>query len=433
MQSVRKQCVFIPGKNWRLSLSELISFLYYRGISFTIEEFAREFFELEADTEIGIDDLGGFIKEGAIKAELPTDVVRRAFLKNEGDARVSIQKQIISSEIATRIISKARNKVLFGVSVYSADRSLRGSSNRIHRFTGSLIKDSLIARGVKSDFMGFSGRLFPQLTHVEVLKKQLVEKEAEVLVCVGRERTLIATTTSVHNPFEFQKRDVEKPVERRIFALPPRLARTLVNLSGCTPGKSFLDPFCGVGTILQEALLSKARVIGVDVNPWCVKAARQNLEWLVKEYELNGADFTILQGDARKLSHRVRNVDCIATEPDLGPALRHFPTKSYAAKIIRKLEPVYFDFLEEAFRMLKPSGRLLIITPCFQTRSGEDVATHFADKAVEVGFECIFPFKTAIFKNQEKAVEKLASLHSIVDVAGRHKVGREIHIFQKFG
>jgi hypothetical protein len=43
----------------------------------------------------------------------------------------------------------------------------------------------------------------------------------------------------------------------------------------------------------------------------------------------------ILQGDSRKLTAKIREgVDCIATEPDLGPALRQVPTESYAARII---------------------------------------------------------------------------------------------------
>ena len=79
--------------------------------------------------------------------------------------------------------------------------------------------------------------MFAQLSHVEVLKKILVENKGEILICVGKEETWIAATTAVHNPFEFQKRDVYKPNQRKIFAMPPRLARIMVNLSGCTPGK----------------------------------------------------------------------------------------------------------------------------------------------------------------------------------------------------
>jgi tRNA G10 N-methylase Trm11 len=64
--------------------------------------------------------------------------------------------------------------------------------------------------------------------------------------------------------------------------MPPRLAKIMLNLSHCKPGKIFLDPFCGVGTILQEALLIQATVVGIDANSWCIAAAQTNLEWAKK-------------------------------------------------------------------------------------------------------------------------------------------------------
>jgi tRNA G10 N-methylase Trm11 len=427
--------VFIPGKNWKLSLAELASFLETRKIAFVMREFSREFFEVNADAgadDVTMDGFGGFIKIGVVKGILQTELLERFFVKRDSLAKSQIEESVTSSRAVDKRLGDSGSKELFGVSVYCADRSLRGFSNRIQRFVGSSIKKDLAAQGVKADFMGFSAdRKLPQLTHVEVLKKQLVEKGAEVLFCIGRDQTLIATTTAVHNPFEFQKRDADKPVERRIFAIPPRLARIMVNLSGCTLGKTFLDPFCGVGTMLQEALLSGARVVGADLNPWCVKAARENLEWLTREYELKEADFRVLHGDARRLSSRVRGVDCIATEPDLGPALRHAPTNVYAAKIVAKLEPLYFGFLEDAFNVLNVGGRLVIVTPYFQTRSGEPVATRFAEKAEEVDFKRVFPFKNEFFERDGEAERKLMELASLVDVSERHRVGREIHVFQK--
>ncbi|HJW65542.1 MAG TPA: methyltransferase domain-containing protein [Candidatus Bathyarchaeia archaeon] len=431
----KTECVFIPGKNWRLSLAELVSFLDTRKTDFAVREFSREFFEVNinaSDSFVSADDFGGIIKIGVVKRAFPTQLLKNFFIENDKSAKAQIKENIASSSLVAGMLEKVTGKHLFGVSVYCADRSLRGSSNRIHRFVGSSIKSELATEGVKSDFMGFSrDRQFPQLTHVEVLKKGLVEKSAEVLFCVGREQTLMATTIGVHDPFEFQKRDVGKPVERRIFAMPPRLARIMVNLVGCTPGKTLLDPFCGVGTILQEALLSRARVVGVDLNPWCVKGARENLEWLTKEYELKEADFTVLQGDARRLSSRVREVDCIATEPDLGPALRDVPTNAYAEKMVAKLEPLFFGFFEDAFKSLKAEGRLVVVTPYFQTRSGKPVATRFVQKAVEVGFKQVSPFKKESFAYDGEAEQNLAGMVSLFDVAERHKTGREIHVFQK--
>jgi tRNA G10 N-methylase Trm11 len=124
-------------------------------------------------------------------------------------------------------------------------------------------------------------------------------------------------------------------------------------------------------------------------------------------------------------------VDCIATEPDLGPALRDVPTNAYAAKIVAKLEPLYFGFFEDAFKSLKAEGRLVVVTPYFQTRSGKPVATRFAEKAAEIGFKQVSPFKKESFAHDGEAEQNLAAMVSLFDVAERHKTGREIHVFQK--
>jgi tRNA G10 N-methylase Trm11 len=282
--------------------------------------------------------------------------------------------------------------------------------------------------------MGFSkDRKFAQLSHVEVLKKNLVENKAEVLLCIGKEETWVATTVAVHNPFEFQKRDIYKPNQRKIFAMPPRLARIMVNLSSCTPGKVLLDPFCGVGTLLQEALLARAKVVGVDINPWCVKAANENLEWLRREYSLEGAEFRVLQGDVSRLAQKIgqETVDCIVTEPDLGPALRQVPTGPYALKIIQKLEPLYFGFVEEAYRVLKRNGRLVLVTPYINTRSGQSVTMSIGEKLGNCGFKRVQPLTKEMFSENAMGVEGLISATSLVEVDERHKIGREIHIYEK--
>ncbi len=235
----------------------------------------------------------------------------------------------------------------------------------------------------------------------------------------------------MHNPFEFQKRDVEKPVQRKIFAIPPRLARIMINLAGCTPGKILLDPFCGVGTILQEALISRVRVIGLDINKWCVEAAKRNLAWLKQEYSLENVEYSVLQGDARRLRSKIRDeVDCIVTEPDLGPALRDMPTISYAERIISKLTPLFSDFLREAHAVLSVGGRLVLVTPYLKTRSGGPVTMPVSDLASRVGLETVKPFEGVRFGDFE-AASPLRDMQLLIEVEERHLIGRSIHIFQK--
>jgi tRNA G10 N-methylase Trm11 len=427
---------FIPGKNWKLSLAELVAYLKARNYGFAVCEFTPAFFTVNVTGSLSastIADLGGIIKIGRVVANVDTLTVKEAFLQRSKQAQAQVKLSLSSSRIADKMLEASSGKSVFGVSVYCPDVPFHLVSKIIQRFLGSSLKHELAAQGRKLGFMGFPRtRREPQLSHIEVLRKGLVERNAEILFCIGKKQTAVSTTVAVHNPFEFQKRDIGRPVQRRIFAIPPRLARIMVNLASCTPGKSLLDPFCGVGTILQEALLSKARVIGMDMNPWCVKATRENLEWIKKEYVLEQAEYAVLQGDSRRLTSRIQQeVDCIATEPDLGPPLRHIATIPYATKIVDKLKPLYYDFLGEAHKTLKEGGRLVLVTPYIKTRSEKPVTMSLEEKAVTVGFKKAYPFPREILPTDGIAQEKLTKMASFVDMGIRHKIGREIHIFQK--
>jgi len=428
--------VFIPGKNWKLSLAELVSFLEARQVKFEIVAFSREFFIVniyEGAEARDIADFGGIIKIGNVVKIFSTGLLTEAFLVESKESKTRIKEEIATNSLIDGMLEKASGKYTFGVSVYNSVDALRPVSKNIQRFVGSAIKQELRSHGVKAGFMGFSkDRQQPQLTHVEVLKKNMVENKAEALLCIGKQQTWLAVTTGVHNPFEFQKRDVGKPRQRKIFAMPPRLARIMVNLSFCTPGNVLLDPFCGVGTILQEALLAKASVVGMDLNPWCVEAAKENLEWLTNEYGLKTAEFRVLRGDALGMARKIgQKVDCVVTEPDLGPALRDVPTTPYALKIVEKLKPLFLGFLTEAYRVLVSGGRLVIVTPYFKTRSGKPVRMPVEEKAGEIGFRRAYPFRKEFFAGDDEAVQRLVGTRSLWDVAERHKVGREIHVFQK--
>jgi tRNA G10 N-methylase Trm11 len=427
---------FISGKNWKLSLAELTSYLEARNIQFKVTDFSRTFFAVKTEKPLNpamIDDLGGILKIGETAAFLPTSLMEEAFLKENKQAKQQVQAALPLSDLADKMPAVSSGKLVFGVSVYwAAETPFNTAANAIQRFLGSKLKDELKAQGKKTRFMGFPrDRTQPQLTPVEVLKQGLVETHAEILLCIGKTQTSISATVAVHNPFEFQRRDVEKPVQRKIFGISPRIAKIMVNLTQCTEGKVFLDPFCGVGNILMEALLMKARVIGMDINRWCVEAARRNLEWLTSEYSLGDADYGVLQGDTRYLTSKIREeVDCIATEPDLGPALRELPTTPYAEKIVENLRPLFEDFLREASEVLRENGYLVLVTPYVKTRAGKPVRMNIHEIAQNAGFQPVQPYQKPFFE-ENKPVPPLSEAFAFIDVDERHKIGREISIFQK--
>lgn len=63
-------------------------------------------------------------------------------------------------------------------------------------------------------------------------------------------------------------------------ALPSRAARALVNIAAGTsqPGTlRLIDPCCGMGTVLIEAMSMGMSIAGIDANPLAVRGARNNL------------------------------------------------------------------------------------------------------------------------------------------------------------
>jgi tRNA G10 N-methylase Trm11 len=124
-------------------------------------------------------------------------------------------------------------------------------------------------------------------------------------------------------------------------------------------------------------------------------------------------------------------VDCIVTEPDLGPALRQVPTAPYAGKILARLKPLYWGFLEEAYRVLKKGGRLVLVAPYMRTRSGKPVTMPVGAKAVSIGFKRVYLFQEKVFAEEVEVKREMADMASFVDAEERHKVGREIFVFQK--
>jgi tRNA G10 N-methylase Trm11 len=170
----------------------------------------------------------------------------------------------------------------------------------------------------------------------------------------------------------------------------------------------------------------------MDIDPWCVKASRINLDWLKNEYALKEAEYSVFLGDSRKLTANIgkETVDCIATEPDLGPPLLHRPTESNAKRITNKLEPLYCDFLDGAYEILRPGGNLVLVTPWIRTRSRGFITLDFHGRTEALGFRTVPLFKDEIFGDEVPYTE-MRTEQPLVDVGMKHKVGRRISLLQK--
>jgi tRNA G10 N-methylase Trm11 len=142
------------------------------------------------------------------------------------------------------------------------------------------------------------------------------------------------------------KRDMNKPERREHLAISPRLSKILINLSGVKDRELLLDPFCGVGGILQEALLKKISVYGSDIDANAIKSALQNFKWLKENYKVM-SPYILERRDVGKIIDKQFNG--VATETPLGEVVRKRPNDRDADRIIRNFE----RFIIPALRSLK--------------------------------------------------------------------------------
>ncbi|MFH1294594.1 MAG: hypothetical protein ABIH90_01465 [Candidatus Aenigmatarchaeota archaeon] len=378
--------LFILGKNHELSTAEIVAYLESRNVDFSIADHTEMFVIVSAD---GLpkdmpSDLGGIIKFGEV-------------LSSGGNVN-----EIINSLDEIDIGADFPEKGLFVVSSYGA-----GSTEEI----GRKLKARLKSMGLKAGLLKHNS---PTVSHTEVVRRGLEGRE--FLLCKGG-GWWFGRTTTAHNPFEFQKRDVKRPEQRVKLSMPPRLARIMLNMSGLKGKGKVLDPLCGLGTIPQEGVLMGYVMYGSDVDEEAVKACKDNMKWLKQNYDIKPPE--IARMDARRLSWPDGHFDAIVTEPVLGPPLKSYPKIKQAEAIVRKLEPLYRDSIKELVRVLKTGGRLVMTSPMFRVHN-EIYRIDIEAIAKEAGASEIDPLEG-----------RMQHDFPLNDFEDRHRTLREVHILVK--
>jgi tRNA G10 N-methylase Trm11 len=138
-----------------------------------------------------------------------------------------------------------------------------------------------------------------------------------------------------------------------------------------------LDPFCGVGTILIEAVLQGVNCIGIDKNPSQIISATRNLAWISKEYGSRTLGLCSLEvGDAEKIGIILKDkeVDAVVTEPILLPRFTSMPSIEKAKKMINKASRIYSSSLYSIGGVVKKGGRIVLVVPSLKTYEGKEVS-----------------------------------------------------------
>ncbi len=224
-------------------------------------------------------------------------------------------------------------------------------------------------------------------------------------------KTTIAETVAVTNPKLLKERDLGRPAVDYMKVISLRLARMLINIGMLHPGETMLDPFCGSGTILHEALLKGYHVIGCDNDTEAITQAKKNIAWVQKTYHTQ-THVKLYQMNATSLSTVLRpnSVDAIITEPYLGPYLKRLPTLDEAMRTTRHLTNLYDKLFRELTIILKDNKHIVMIFPVFKTLENKTVRIHI---------------------NQFTTAHHFTILATVPYQPPKSKIGREIVVLQK--
>lgn len=178
---------------------------------------------------------------------------------------------------------------------------------------------------------------------------------------------------------QIEARDMEKPVRRENLAISPRLAKILINLSEVKPGETLLDCFCGIGVILEEALLQGIDVVGIDRDKDAIEGAKKNL----RHFGIEKENFMLMNLDST--TAKIPKVQGIATEPDLRETLKRSLSEKTAMKALSKYEGLMIRVLNN-FK-LKVSGKIAFTGPCIKTWTKKRFSCNIARILDETGLK----------------------------------------------
>jgi tRNA (guanine10-N2)-dimethyltransferase len=245
---------------------------------------------------------------------------------------------------------------------------------------------------------GRSVRLVPnkgaELNTAQVIHNKLTTPNGWELVFVrSGEKTLVAQTVSVQDIDSYSERDFGRPKrDARVGMLPPKLAQLLINLATgpneflavkdqlsndivCMlpedvqkmhaerANTTLLDPFCGTGVVLQEALLMGYKAVGTDLEQRMVDYSRQNLEWLSLKHPHVTNNYQLAAGDATTATWPP--VHMIATESYLGRPFTAAPTAEVLAQTVSDCNVIIKKFLQNIHGQLEPGTRLCLAIPAW--------------------------------------------------------------------
>lgn len=376
--------IAILGRQPKLSLAELESLFGAEKLT-VINSYAAL---VDTDEPLPQTQLGGTMKSAKLLTRLQKTDLSGAF--------AHLQKTI-----PDHLTHLPEGKLQLGVSCYGFDVKADWIVRKVLGLK-KVIKNS-----------GRSVRIIenkkPELESAQVLYNKLtVVLGWEILLIKDGNDVIVGQTSSVQNIDDYSKRDFDRPKrDSYVGMLPPKLAQIMINLAvgQLVDGKwqmensktnkqrqTVIDPFCGTGVVLQEALLMGYGVLGSDISQKMVEYTRVNLDWLQEKYEMKNMYYDVEVADA--ITHKwplsvIQSSDsniAIVCETYLGKPLVSQPADSELVKIMSEANDIAEKFLSNIAPQLKQDARLCLALPAWYLKNGEYHHLKVLDHLTDLGY-----------------------------------------------
>ena len=397
--------IALLGRQPEISIAELAAVF---GAD-CVNRISQQFAEVQT-SQFDITTLGGTVKCAKVITELPASRTDKASLL--------AASRFITQHYQAKW-AHSPHKITLGLSAYNLAVGARDVQK-----TGLILKSSLKKSGT-------SLRLIPNdqpalstaTAHNNKLSGSPYKVELLLIKTTDR-RLIIAESRGVQNITAYPRRDRHRP-KRDAFVgmLPPKLAQIMLNLAlgagsltrqrshdnsvtrsafslsdksmvlrtalpdafdleettGSRAAVTILDPFCGTGTVLQEALLAGYDIVGTDLSQKMVDYTTENLSWLQSTFTAPsrpvGRVIDIHQADAT--THHWPNgkhLTAVVCETYLGQPFSAPPAPQKLAEVAGNCNHIITGFLSNIRLQLAPNTPLCIAVPAWYDASGW--ATH---------------------------------------------------------
>ena len=248
--------------------------------------------------------------------------------------------------------------------------------------------NSKLAIAIKKELkaLGKSVRYVETKNTASILHNKLIESKSHFTVFQNN----VYKTIYIQDIEGFTERDYYRPVTDNVSGmLPPKLSRTMINLSESDKDIAILDPFCGSGTVLNEALsLGFKNVVGSDLSPKAIEDTEKNVTWMIEKNNLKNVKTNIFVAQTTELSDHLKpqSIGLIVAEPYMGKPLHGRESNIVLEQQAKELAALYIDSFLVFHKVLKADGTIIFIIPKFKF-GNVWIAVRCLDEIKNLGFE----------------------------------------------